>query len=129
MRFTLKAKEFIEELRDFRSKHEEVEKDCLGPSMNLKKITLNPDVSSYNRYLCGKMLFSEIEYLHYFRRKMEIIKRRTFVNSTAEGIGEIEYFREMCRTEVKFCHIETRQKQVQSQLADKGVREPFIYSC
>lgn len=81
------GKEFIEELRDFRSKHEEVEKDCLGPSMNLKKITLNPDVSSYNRYLCGKMLFSEIEYLHYFRRKMEIIKRKTFVNSTAEGIG------------------------------------------
>lgn len=79
--------DFFEELRDFRSKHEEMERDCLAPSLNLDKNTLNPDVSSFNRYFCEKMLFKEIEYLHYFRRKLENNKRRTFVNSTSDGIG------------------------------------------
>ena len=77
--------DFIEELREFRAKHETMEQECLGPSVNLEKIALNPRVSSFNRYLCEKMLFKEIEYLHYFRRKMENQKRRTFVNSSTEG--------------------------------------------
>ena len=81
------GKDFIQDLRDFRIKHEEMERDCLGQSVNLEKIALNPDVSSFNRYLCEKMLFKEIEYLHYFRRKMQNNKRRTFVNSTTEGNG------------------------------------------
>lgn len=81
------GKNFFEELREFRTKHNEIERDCLGPSVNLKKIALNPDVPSINRYLCEKMLFREIEYLHYFRRKMENNKRRTLTNSIGSGNG------------------------------------------
>ena len=80
------GKDFIDELRDFRSKHEEMERDCLGDgSVNGEKITLNPNVSSYNRYLCEKMLFNDIEYIHYFRKKMENVKMTTPANSTADG--------------------------------------------
>ena len=80
------GKDFVEDLRELRAKLEEMERECLGSSaVNLEKITLNSNVSSYNRYLCEKMLLKEIEYLHYFRRKMESNKRRTFVNSSHEG--------------------------------------------
>lgn len=81
------GKNFFEELREFRTKHHEMERDCLGLSVNLEKIALNPDVQSINRYLCEKMLFREIEYLHYFRRKMENNKRRTLTNSIGSGNG------------------------------------------
>lgn len=81
------GKDFFVELREFRTKHEEIERDCLGPSVNLEKIVLNPDVPSINRYLCEKMLLREMEYLHYFRRKMENNKRRTLTNSIGSGNG------------------------------------------
>lgn len=79
----LEGKDFVEELREFRTKHDEMERDCLGLSVNLEKIALNANVTSFNRYLCQKMLFREIEYVHYFRRKMENNKRRTLTNSIA----------------------------------------------
>ena len=81
------GKDFFEELRQFRTKHDEMERDCLGLSVNLEKIALNPDVPSINRYLCEKMLFREVEYLHYFRRKMENNKKRTLTNSIGSGNG------------------------------------------
>ena len=83
----LEGKEFFEELHEFRTKHEEMEHDCLGKSMNLAKIQLNQAVSSLNRYLCEKMLYRDIEYLHYFRQKMENNKRRTPTNSIGSGNG------------------------------------------
>ena len=79
------GKDFFEELREFRTKHDEMERDCMGLSENLEKIALNPGVSSINRYFCEKMLFREIEYMHYFRRKMENNKRRTPTNSIGSG--------------------------------------------
>lgn len=75
---------FFHELREFREKHEEMEQECLGQGGDSGKIGLNPEVSSFNRYLCEKMLLKEIEYLHYFRRKMENSKRRPFANSSVE---------------------------------------------
>lgn len=83
----LEGKEFYEEVRDFRTKHEEMERDCLGKSLNLANIKLNQAVSSLNRYLCEKMLYRDIEYLHYFRRKMKNNKRRTPTNSIGSGNG------------------------------------------
>lgn len=87
----LEGKEFFEDLREFRIKHKEMESDCLGKSVNLKKIELNQAVSSLNRYLCEKMLFREIEYLHYFRRKIENNKRRTLTNSISSGNGTVHF--------------------------------------
>lgn len=86
------GKEFVKDLRELRAKLEEMERECLGSSVNLETLTLNLNVSSYNRYLCEKMLLKEIEYLHYFRRKMENNKRRTFVNSSHEGNYENKLF-------------------------------------
>lgn len=77
------GQEFLEELREFRAKHEWMEKECIGIPINLSKIALNPNVSSFNRYLCEKMLMKEIEYLHYFRRKMQNYKRR--MNTSVGG--------------------------------------------
>lgn len=79
----LEGKGFVEELREFRTKHDEIERDCLGQQVNLKKIALNANVTSFNRYFCQKMLFREIEYVHYFRRKMENSKRKTPTNGFA----------------------------------------------
>ena len=79
----LEGKGFVEELREFRTKHDEIERDCLGQQVNLRKIALNANVTSFNRYFCQKMLFREIEYVHYFRRKMENSKRKTPTNGFA----------------------------------------------
>lgn len=78
------GQDFFDELREFREKHEEMEQECLGQRGDSGKIALNPEVSSFNRYLCEKMLLKETEYLHYFRRKMENLKRRPFANSSVE---------------------------------------------
>lgn len=79
----LEGKNFADELREFRTKHYEMERDCLGLQVNLEKIALNTKVTSFNRYFCQKMLLREIEYVHYFRRKMENNKRRTLANGIA----------------------------------------------
>lgn len=76
------GQDFFDELHEFREKHEEMERECLGEAGNFGKIVLNPEVSSFDRYLCEKMLLKEMEYLHYFRRKMENSKQRPFVNSS-----------------------------------------------
>jgi len=54
--------------------------DCVSPeevteiafrlSGQIRGFKLNEKVSRYNRYFCEKLLTNEIDYIHYFRRKL-----------------------------------------------------------
>ena len=79
---------FWEELRHFRVMLREIERDCVGDVIETEgsgvgqvlvdqNMKLNPNVSEINSYFCKKLFMSEIEYLHYFRRKESLSKSRT----------------------------------------------------
>ena len=64
---------FYEDLNDFRTKQKATEKDCLGnytSAASTYNVIVNPDVSAFNRYLCEKLVFDDIQYLNYFRKKV-----------------------------------------------------------
>ena len=68
--------EFRREVALFKAKHRQIKGDCIGnlekePVNEAYKVVMNNNVSQINRYLCEKMFFTEIDYLQYFRDKME----------------------------------------------------------
>ena len=72
------GEDFQHEVAYFKMKNKQLNKDCTGYKQDsvqgLHVIALNANVSTVNRYLCEKLLFSELDYLQYFRNKM----KRTF---------------------------------------------------
>lgn len=71
---------FYKDLADLKRKNLEMFNDCVSPeevteiafrlSGQIRGFKLNERVSRYNRYLCEKLLTNEIDYIHYFRRKL-----------------------------------------------------------
>ncbi|XP_020611720.1 galactose-3-O-sulfotransferase 4-like isoform X2 [Orbicella faveolata] len=71
---------FYKDLADLKRKNVEMFNDCVSPeevteiafrlSGQIRGFKLNERVSRYNRYLCEKLLTNEIDYIHYFRRKL-----------------------------------------------------------
>ena len=68
---------FRQDLTEFRGIQTAIEKDCLGNVTidSGNKFVVNPDVSPFNRYLCEKLMTDELQYLNYFRKKLENEKR------------------------------------------------------
>lgn len=71
---------FYKDLADLKRKNLEMFNDCVSPeevteiafrlSGQIRGFKLNEKVSRYNRYFCEKLLTNEIDYIHYFRRKL-----------------------------------------------------------
>lgn len=86
------GEDFNRELAQFKLKQKEIRKDCVGyfedrVSDSVYKVTLNANVSAMNRYLCEKLLFSEMDYLEYFRNKM----KRTFRSKINQNKSKAEF--------------------------------------
>lgn len=71
---------FYEDLTELKRKNLEMYRDCVSPeevtetafrlSGKIRGFKLNNGVSRFNRYLCEKLLTNEIDYINYFRRKL-----------------------------------------------------------
>lgn len=71
---------FYKDLADLKRKNLEMFNDCVSPEEvteiafrlngQIRGFKLNEKVSRYNRYFCEKLLTNEIDYIHYFRRKL-----------------------------------------------------------
>ena len=75
------GKEFWSELKEFKQRNKAFEKICSPHRVTTKGYKINVDVSSFvmnpkvdrhNRYLCEKILMTEVDYLTYFRKKFEV---------------------------------------------------------
>ncbi|XP_067051347.1 galactosylceramide sulfotransferase-like isoform X2 [Acropora muricata] len=74
------GQEFYNDLAELKRKNEEIKRDCVSPEEvteiafrltgQIRAFKLNKRVSSFNRYLCQKMLTNEINYINYFRSKL-----------------------------------------------------------
>ena len=75
------GQEFYNDLAELKRKNEEIKRDCVSPeeateiafrlSGQIRAFKLNKRVSSFNRYLCQKILTNEINYINYFRSKLQ----------------------------------------------------------
>uniref|UniRef100_A0A7M5UEF6 Galactosylceramide sulfotransferase-like n=2 Tax=Clytia hemisphaerica TaxID=252671 RepID=A0A7M5UEF6_9CNID len=70
---------FWDDLKDFQQLRNEIEHVCdpgvmtvkgFKINVNVQKYVMNPKVIPYHRYLCQKLLKTEVEYLTYFRKKL-----------------------------------------------------------
>ncbi|PFX26117.1 Galactose-3-O-sulfotransferase 3 [Stylophora pistillata] len=71
---------FYQDLAELKRKNLEMYRDCVSPeevtetafrlSGKIRGFKLNDGVSRFNRYLCEKLLTNEIDYINYFRRKL-----------------------------------------------------------
>ncbi|XP_068699298.1 galactosylceramide sulfotransferase-like isoform X2 [Montipora foliosa] len=72
--------DFFKDLAELKRKNEEMKRDCVSPEEvteiafrltgEIRAFKLNKRVSTFNRYLCQKMLTNEIQYINYFRSKL-----------------------------------------------------------
>ena len=70
---------FRVQLAQFRAMNRAVKQACaprqftskgFGTNVSVTEYVMDPTVDPFNRYLCGKMLTTEISYLKYFRKKL-----------------------------------------------------------
>lgn len=72
---------FWSEVKEFKQRNSDFEKTCAPQRVTTKGYKINVDVSGfimnpkvdrYNRYLCEKVLMTEVDYLSYFRKKFGV---------------------------------------------------------
>lgn len=75
------GEQFWDDVREFKKRNLEFEKVCSPKKMTTKGFKINVDVASFimnpkvdrfNRYLCEKVLMTEVDYLTYFRKKFAV---------------------------------------------------------
>lgn len=94
---------FWQEVEEFRLRNKEFERICSPEKVTMKGFKINVDVNAFvmnqkvdrfHRYLCGKVLKSEVDYLSYFRTKFraDFGYQKLLI---AEGLKPVEHERRL----------------------------------